>query len=75
GHAMAEAWGLSTMAQPARRLGEAAAELAHGLIHDPEAYRERQVVLPVELVPRGSTGPAPLPGRGDAGDAVRPDRA
>jgi DNA-binding LacI/PurR family transcriptional regulator len=61
GHAMAEPWDLSTMAQPARRLGEVAAELAHGVINDPEAYRERHVVLPVELVPRGSTGPAPSP--------------
>ncbi|MGY0065308.1 LacI family DNA-binding transcriptional regulator [Streptomyces sp. QTS137] len=61
GHAMAEPWDLSTMAQPARRLGEAAAELAHRVIQDPEAHRERHVVLPVELVPRGSTGPAPAP--------------
>lgn len=61
GHAMAEPWGLSTMAQPARRLGEAAAELAHRVIHDPGANRERHVILPVELVPRGSTGPAPMP--------------
>ncbi|MFD4900586.1 LacI family DNA-binding transcriptional regulator [Streptomyces sp. NPDC058411] len=65
GHTMAEPWDLSTMAQPARRLGEAAAELVHRVIHDPEAYRERHVVLPVELVPRGSTGPAPAPPSGD----------
>ncbi|WP_308375772.1 LacI family DNA-binding transcriptional regulator [Streptomyces sp. MMS20-AI2-20] len=65
GHAMAEPWDLSTMAQPARRLGEVAAELAHSVIYDPEAYRERHVVLPVELVPRGSTGPAPGPWPGD----------
>ncbi|MGW6314616.1 hypothetical protein [Streptomyces sp. NPDC055099] len=26
------------------------------------ANRERHVILPVELVPRGSTGPVPLPG-------------
>lgn len=58
GHAMAAPWDLSTLAQPVRLLGEVAAELAHGVIHDPEAFRERHVVLPVELVPRGSTGPA-----------------
>ncbi|MEU4897285.1 LacI family DNA-binding transcriptional regulator [Streptomyces sp. NPDC044780] len=71
GHAMAEPWDLSTMAQPARRLGEAAAELAHRVIQDPEAHRERHVVLPVELVPRGSTGPAPAPRprHGDGEDA------
>ncbi|MEV0849568.1 LacI family DNA-binding transcriptional regulator [Streptomyces sp. NPDC049954] len=61
GHAMAAPWDLSTLAQPARRLGEAAAELTYRLIQDPEAYRAEHVVLPVELVPRGSTGPAPSP--------------
>ncbi|MFE0180006.1 LacI family DNA-binding transcriptional regulator [Streptomyces olivaceus] len=59
GHAMAEPWDLSTLAQPARRLGEAAAELARQVIQDPATHGERHVVLPVELVPRGSTGPAP----------------
>ncbi|WP_369214768.1 LacI family DNA-binding transcriptional regulator [Streptomyces flavofungini] len=59
GHTMAEPWDLSTLAQPARGLGEAAAELARRVIDDPATHRERQVVLPVELVPRGSTGPAP----------------
>lgn len=58
-HAMAAAWDLSTMAQPVRRLGRAAAELAHAVIQDPDDSRERHVVLPVELIPRGSTGPAP----------------
>ncbi|MGW2345741.1 LacI family DNA-binding transcriptional regulator [Streptomyces sp. NPDC001661] len=60
-HAMAAPWDLSTMAQPARQLGVAAAELARGVVQDPEANLERHVVLPVELVPRGSTGPAPRP--------------
>ncbi|MEU9356688.1 LacI family DNA-binding transcriptional regulator [Streptomyces sp. NPDC048301] len=60
-HAMAEAWDLSTLAQPARGLGVAAAQLAHAVIQEPEADRQRHVVLPVELVPRGSTGPAPQP--------------
>ncbi|MFE3515196.1 LacI family DNA-binding transcriptional regulator [Streptomyces sp. NPDC059166] len=60
-HAMAGAWDLSTLAQPARRLGSTAAELARAVIQDPEADRARHVVLPVELVPRGSTGPAPKP--------------
>lgn len=67
GHAMAAPWDLSTMAQPARLLGEAAAELVHHVIHDPEAHRERHVVLPVELVPRGSTGPAPASRREPSG--------
>ncbi|MGP3776274.1 LacI family DNA-binding transcriptional regulator [Streptomyces sp. SDT5-1] len=58
-HAMAGPWDLSTLAQPARQLGVAAAELARSVIQDPEANLERHVVLPVELVPRGSTGPAP----------------
>ncbi|MEK8168765.1 substrate-binding domain-containing protein [Streptomyces sp. M19] len=72
GHAMAEPWDLSTLAQPARRLGQAAAELAHGVIHDPEAYRDRHVVLPVELVPRAArAGADPRPGPGDgAGDGA-----
>ncbi|MFG2427227.1 LacI family DNA-binding transcriptional regulator [Streptomyces sp. NPDC048590] len=60
-HAMAGAWDLSTMAQPARRLGVVAAQLANAVIQDPRADRQRHVVLPVELVPRGSTGPAPQP--------------
>ncbi|MEV0012049.1 LacI family DNA-binding transcriptional regulator [Streptomyces sp. NPDC051840] len=60
-HAMAGAWDLSTMAQPARRLGVVAAQLANAVIQDPGADRQRHVVLPVELVPRGSTGPAPQP--------------
>ncbi|MER5555550.1 LacI family DNA-binding transcriptional regulator [Streptomyces sp. NPDC002793] len=69
GHSMAEPWDLSTLTQPARLLGETAADLAHRVIHDPGAHRERHVVLPVEFVPRGSTGPAPLP-RGCDGDGV-----
>ncbi|MFZ3566095.1 LacI family DNA-binding transcriptional regulator [Streptomyces sp. BH097] len=60
-HAMAAPWDLSTMAQPARQLGVAAAELACGVVQEPETNLERHVVLPVELVPRGSTGPAPRP--------------
>ncbi|MFF3490406.1 LacI family DNA-binding transcriptional regulator [Streptomyces sp. NPDC002795] len=58
-HAMAAAWDLSTMAQPARQLGVTAAELARSVVQEPEANLERHVVLPVELVPRGSTGPVP----------------
>ncbi|MFJ8754401.1 LacI family DNA-binding transcriptional regulator [Streptomyces sp. NPDC102441] len=68
GHSMAEPWDLSTMTQPARRLGEAAADLVHRVINDPDAHRERHVVLPVELVPRGSAGPAPSPAPDDDGD-------
>ena len=58
-HAMAAPWDLSTLAQPVRELGRAAAELAHSVIEDPEEHGERHVVLPVELVPRGSTAPPP----------------
>ncbi|WP_372341183.1 LacI family DNA-binding transcriptional regulator [Streptomyces sp. CC224E] len=56
-HAMAAAWDLSTMAQPVRELGVRAAELIRSVIHEPEGNPDRHVVLPVELVPRGSTGP------------------
>jgi DNA-binding LacI/PurR family transcriptional regulator len=73
GHAMAEPWDLSTLAQPARRLGESAAELAHRVINDPGTHLERHVVLPVELVPRGSTGPAPGPRRRPAGADAEAD--
>ncbi|RWZ73338.1 LacI family transcriptional regulator [Streptomyces albidoflavus] len=58
-HAMASAWDLSTLSQPVRRLGREAVEVVRSVICDPEAGHGPHVVLPVELVPRGSTGPAP----------------
>ncbi|ESP99439.1 LacI-type transcriptional regulator [Streptomyces sp. GBA 94-10 4N24] len=58
-HAMAAAWDLSTLSQPVRRLGREAVEVVRSVICDPEAGHGPHVVLPVELVPRGSTGPAP----------------
>lgn len=55
GHAMAETFGLTTMAQPVAELGRQAAELALDLAAG-EAPRRRTITLPTSLVLRSSTG-------------------
>lgn len=48
--------GLTTVRQPLRKMGEAAAETLIARIHDPKKFQKRTVVEP-ELVIRESTGP------------------
>jgi LacI family transcriptional regulator, repressor for deo operon, udp, cdd, tsx, nupC, and nupG len=55
GHAMAETFGLTTIAQPVAELGRQAAELALTLAAK-EAPRRRTVTLPTNLVLRSTTG-------------------
>jgi len=54
-HAMAETFGLTTMAQPVTELGRRAAELALALAAR-EAPRRRSITLPTSLVLRATTG-------------------
>ena len=54
-HAMAETFGLTTMAQPVAELGHRAAELALALAAG-AAPRRRVVTLPTNLVLRSTTG-------------------
>ena len=55
GHAMAETFGLTTMAQPVDQLGQQAAELALALAAG-EAPRRRTITVPTSLVLRSTTG-------------------
>ena len=55
GHAMAETFGLTTMAQPVAELGRRAAVLALALAAG-ETPRSRVVTLPTTLVLRATTG-------------------
>jgi LacI family transcriptional regulator, repressor for deo operon, udp, cdd, tsx, nupC, and nupG len=59
-HAMADTFGLTTMAQPVAELGQRAADLALALTAG-ESPRPRVVTLPASLVLRASTGRAPEP--------------
>ena len=54
-HAMAQTFGLTTMAQPVPELGRRAAELALGLAAG-ETPRRRSITLPTSLVLRATTG-------------------
>ena len=67
-HAMAETFGLTTMAQPVAQLGQQAAELALALAAG-EAPRRRVVTLPTSLVLRRP--PTGRPGRRDGTTALR----
>lgn len=58
-HVLAGPLGLTTLAQPVAELGRTAVELARSVIEGPDADQERHVVLPTELIARGSTGPPP----------------
>jgi DNA-binding LacI/PurR family transcriptional regulator len=57
-HAMADTFGLTTMAQPVAELGRRAADLAMAL-GSGEAPRPRVITLPASLVLRASTGRPP----------------
>ena len=57
-HAMAETFGLTTMAQPVTELGHRAADLALALAAG-ESPRRRVVTVPASLVLRASTGRPP----------------
>ena len=57
-HAMAETFGLTTMAQPVAELGHRAADLALALAAG-ESPRRRVVTVPASLVLRASTGRPP----------------
>lgn len=59
-HALAAAFGLSTIAQPVARLGVAAATMALTLAAGRPLVR-RRVTLPTRVVPRRSTGRPPPP--------------
>lgn len=50
--------GLTTVRQPLREMGRTGVERLLARMHDPEAEPQR-IVLPTELVVRGSTGPVP----------------
>ena len=56
GHAMAEKFGLSTVAQPVDQLGRRASELALSLAGNAPA-RRKSIMLPTRLVLRTSTAP------------------
>ncbi len=54
---VAEALGLTTVAQPAAEMGRTAAELALSLIDEPSTHATRHITTPTHLVLRGSTAP------------------
>lgn len=56
-HVMAGVMGLTTLAQPAVELGRTAVRLARSVIDNADDDHHRHIVLPTELVPRGSTAP------------------
>ncbi len=56
GHDLSESFGLTTMCQPARRIGEEAAELLLASIAEPTTPVAHHTV-PVDLIVRESTGP------------------
>ncbi|MCX4634927.1 LacI family transcriptional regulator [Streptomyces platensis] len=58
-HVMAGVLGLTTLAQPAAEIGRTAVHLARSVIEDADGAHRRHIVLPTELVPRGSTAPPP----------------
>ena len=58
GHAMADMFGLSTVAQPVDQLGRQAAELALSLTGGAPA-RRKSIMVPTRLVLRTSTAPPP----------------
>jgi DNA-binding LacI/PurR family transcriptional regulator len=60
-HAMAETFGLTTMAQPVAELGQRAADLALELAAG-HAPRRRVITVPASLVLRASTGRPPETG-------------
>ncbi|MFG2832999.1 LacI family DNA-binding transcriptional regulator [Streptomyces sp. NPDC048434] len=64
-HPIAEWSDLTTIAQSPEDIGRAAGELARSLLNDPDADPARHIVLPTQLIPRGST--VPLPGGGETG--------
>lgn len=57
---------LTAIRQPQRQLGEEAARIMLHLLSSQEQLTPRRVVLPVQLVPRRSTGPAPAGPQGEA---------
>lgn len=57
-HVMAGVMGLTTLAQPAVDIGRAAVDLTRSVIDDPDGEHPH-IILPTELVPRGSTAPPP----------------
>jgi DNA-binding LacI/PurR family transcriptional regulator len=59
-HAMADTFGLTTMAQPVAELGQRAADMAMSLTTG-QSPRPRVVTLPASLVLRASTGRPPEP--------------
>lgn len=61
-HDLAEYLDLTTIAQPVVAQGQRAAQLALDYLQDPSAP-PRAEVLPVHVVIRGTTGPAPVPPR------------
>lgn len=60
-HVMVGVLGLTTPAQPAAEIGRTAVRLARSVIDDADGAHRRHIVLPTELVPRGSTAPPPSP--------------
>jgi LacI family repressor for deo operon, udp, cdd, tsx, nupC, and nupG len=57
-HAMADTFGLTTMAQPVAELGQRAADLALALVAG-QPLRRRVITVPVSLVLRATTGRPP----------------
>jgi DNA-binding LacI/PurR family transcriptional regulator len=55
GHDLAEVFDLSTVGQPVRDLGRAAADLLMALVAGESPKRE--IEMPTKLQPRGSTAP------------------
>ncbi|HEY5832820.1 LacI family DNA-binding transcriptional regulator [Streptomyces sp.] len=59
-HELAGALDLTTVSQPAHRIGRVAAELASSMVDDPGRCPSRQhIVLPTRLILRGTTAPPP----------------
>ncbi|MFH9229500.1 LacI family DNA-binding transcriptional regulator [Streptomyces lydicus] len=62
-HVMAGVMGLTTLAQPAVEIGRAAVRLTRAVIDGSDDDHQRHIILPTELVPRGTTAPPPAPVR------------
>ncbi|MFE2160068.1 LacI family DNA-binding transcriptional regulator [Streptomyces lydicus] len=62
-HVMAGVMGLTTLAQPAVEIGRAAVRLTRAVIDGSDGDHQRHIILPTELVPRGTTAPPPAPVR------------
>lgn len=71
-HPLAEALGLSTVAQSAWRTGHAAAELVSSLLTDTAGEPARHIVLPTRLIPRTTTAPPPADHNPDRGLTAHP---